>query len=162
MTNAIVKVMVEVLCILAIATKEINQRRASEFTIRDRSVLPSYCSLETFLKKLVGRKDMDDALERLENVVVEEARMAAVEALMAIHGVGANVQNSLKAVEDRMRGMEGMLQGVGDRPQGVDDRVRNNRVKAINSAQPVPLVITALIVYTIRCREYSTTSTKQH
>jgi hypothetical protein len=30
MTDAIVKVMVEVLCILAIATKEINQHRASE------------------------------------------------------------------------------------------------------------------------------------
>jgi hypothetical protein len=30
MMDAVVKVMVEVLCILAIATKEINQRRASE------------------------------------------------------------------------------------------------------------------------------------
>jgi hypothetical protein len=32
MTDAIVNVMVEVLCILAIATKEVNQRRASEST----------------------------------------------------------------------------------------------------------------------------------
>jgi hypothetical protein len=33
MTDAIVKVMVEVLSILAIATKEINQRRASELIL---------------------------------------------------------------------------------------------------------------------------------
>jgi hypothetical protein len=31
MMDAIVKVLIEVLCILAIATKEINQNRASEF-----------------------------------------------------------------------------------------------------------------------------------
>jgi hypothetical protein len=34
MTSAIVKVMVEVLCILAIATKEINQPRASELVLK--------------------------------------------------------------------------------------------------------------------------------
>jgi hypothetical protein len=39
MTDAIVKVMVEVLSILAIATKEINQRRASELISGDRSNL---------------------------------------------------------------------------------------------------------------------------
>jgi hypothetical protein len=39
MTYAIVKVMVEVLCILAIATKEINQRRMSESIPGDISIL---------------------------------------------------------------------------------------------------------------------------
>jgi hypothetical protein len=85
--------------------------------------------------------------------------MAAVEALKAIHGVGTNVQDTLKAVEDRMRGMEGMLQGVGDRLQGVDDRVKDIGDKAINSAQTVPLVTTALIIYAVRCRENRTTDT---
>jgi hypothetical protein len=153
MTDAIVKVMVEVLCILAIATKEINQRRASELAPGDRSILWAYCSSETFLKKLVGRTDIEDALQRLEEVTLEEARMAAAESLKAIHGVGSNVQDTLKAVDDRIRGMEGMLHGVvGDRLRGVDDRV--------NSAQTVPLVTTALIVYTIRYREKRTTDAK--
>jgi hypothetical protein len=39
MTDAIVKVMVEVLCILAIATKEINRNRASELIPGDLSIL---------------------------------------------------------------------------------------------------------------------------
>ncbi|KAF8496765.1 hypothetical protein F5888DRAFT_1702367 [Russula emetica] len=134
MTDAFVKVMVEVLNILAIATKEINQHRA-----------------KTFLKMLVGRNDIGDALRRLEEVTVEEARMAAAEALKAIHGVGTKVGDTLKAIEDRMKGMEGTLQDVGDKLQGVDDRVRDISCNVVDSAQTVPLVITTLIVYTARC-----------
>jgi ABC-type transporter Mla subunit MlaD len=90
------------------------------------------------LKKLVGRKDIEDALQRLEKVTMEEAKMAAAEALKAIHGVGNQVgdkvdgvQDTLKAVEDRMRGVEGMLQGVGDILQGVDGRVKDIGDKVI-------------------------------
>jgi hypothetical protein len=131
MTDAIVKVMVEVLSILAIATKEINQRRASELIPGDKQILSAYCSSETFLKKLVGRADIEDALRRLEEVTLEEARMASAESLKAIHGVGSNVQDALKAIDDRMRGMEGMLQGrlkVFD--DGVKDKVINSTEKA--------------------------------
>ncbi len=132
MTDAIVKVMVEVLLILAAATKEIKQNRASELIISDRSTILANYSSEKFLKKIVGRKDIEDALQRLEKVTVEEARMAGAEALKAIHGVGnqvgdtvLGVHDTLKVVEDRMRGVEGMLQGVGDMLQGVDDKVKD-------------------------------------
>jgi pyruvate-formate lyase len=151
MMDVIVKVMVEVLNILAIATREINQHRASESILGDRSTTSTYCSSETFLKMLVGRTDLEDALQRLEEVTLEEARMAAAEALKAIHGVGTKVGDTLKAMEDRMRSLEGMLQGVGDRLQGVDGRVRDISGKVINSAQTVPLVTTALIISTVRC-----------
>jgi vacuolar-type H+-ATPase subunit E/Vma4 len=100
---------------------------------------------------LVGRRDIEDALRRLEEVTLEEARMAATEALKAIHGVGAKVSDTMKAMEDRMRGMEGMLQDVGDRLKGVDVTVRDISGKVINSAQAVSLVTTSLIVYTARC-----------
>ena len=42
MTDVIVKVMVEVICILSIATKEINQYRASELIQRDISIPLAY------------------------------------------------------------------------------------------------------------------------
>jgi hypothetical protein len=83
----------------------------------------------------VGRGDIEDALQKLEVVTLEEARMAAAESLKAIHGVGTNVQDTLKAMEDKMRGMEGMLQGVGDKLQGVDDRGENTGDRVINSTQ---------------------------
>jgi hypothetical protein len=74
--------------------------------------------------------------------------MAAAESLKATHGVGSNVQGMLEAMEDRiMRGMEGMLQGVGNRRKGVDEEIDD-----INSAKTVLLLVTTLIVYTIRHR----------
>jgi hypothetical protein len=114
----------------------------------------------------VGRTDIEDALQGLEQVTLEEARMAAAESLKAIHGVGSNVQDTLKAMEDRMRGMEGILQGVGDRLQGVDDRAKGIGDKTINSAKSVPSVIaaspliTAFIIRTFRRRESRTTEVK--
>jgi len=76
------------------------------------------------LKKLVGRTDVEDALLRLENVILEETRMAAAEALKGIH-----------VLQDRMRGVEGMLRGVGDMLQGFDERMKDIGQKGINSAQ---------------------------
>jgi hypothetical protein len=108
-------------------------------------------------------------LQQLEKVTVEEARMAAAEALKAIHGVGHQVgdkvlavHDTLKVVEDRMRGVEGMLQGVGNMLQGVDDRVKDIGNKATTGAQTVQLVIiTALIVFTDRRCEVRTTDRKR-
>jgi archaellum component FlaC len=98
-------------------------------------------------------------LQRLEMVTVEEARMAAAEALKAVHGVGnqvgdkvLGVHDTLKVVEDRMKGVEGMLQGVGDILQGVDDRVKDIGNKVTTGAQTIQLVIsTTLIVFADRC-----------
>jgi archaellum component FlaC len=116
-----------------------------------------------FLKKLVGRTDMEDALQKLENVTLEESRMTGAEALRAIHGVGNKVgdkvQDVLQAVHDKVGGVEDMLQGVtvmlqgvGDKVQGVDDRVKDMGDKAINSAQTVQLTMsTTLTVYMVRC-----------
>ncbi|KAF8469862.1 hypothetical protein DFH94DRAFT_220218 [Russula ochroleuca] len=115
MTDSIVGVMVEVLCVLAIATKESKQNRAKIFT-----------------KKLLGRRDMENALQRLENMTLEETRMIGAEALKAIHGV------------------EGVLQGVTDLLHGVRDKVRDlgDSDKVIDGAQTIQLAMsTALTVY---------------
>ena len=55
------------------------------------------CS-EKFLKKLAGRKDIEDALKRLDRLTQEEARMAAAQILYLTHAVG----NKLKDVDDKM------------------------------------------------------------
>jgi hypothetical protein len=143
MTEVILKVMVEVLRILAIATKEIKQNRASKlilYSAMDQTFWLTFCS-EKFLKRLVGRKDIEDALQKLEKITVEEARMAAAEALKAVHearnelgGKVDGVQDTLKVVEERMRDVEGMLRGVGDKLQGVDDSVKDIGNKVIPSA----------------------------
>ena len=130
MTDAIVTVMVEVLRILGIATKEVEQNRASELIIGDSSSVSAYSLTENFMKKLVGRTDIEDALQRLEKVTLEEARMATAEALKAIHGVGNQVgdkvdgvQDKLKIVEDKMRVVEGILQCVDDKVKEISNKV---------------------------------------
>ena len=71
-------------------------------------------SSEKYLKKLVGRTDLEDALKRLDKLTQEEARMASAEGLKATH-----------AVDERVRGVGGQVVGVDDRVVGVDNRLRN-------------------------------------
>ena len=82
MTDVIVKIMIEVLSILAIATKEIKQGRPSAL-IYVYLLLLTYSFLEKFVKKLLGRNDIEDGLKRLDTLTMEEARMAIAEILRA-------------------------------------------------------------------------------
>ncbi|KAI9433551.1 hypothetical protein H4582DRAFT_987135, partial [Lactarius indigo] len=117
MTDVIVKIMVEVLSIFAIATKEIRQGRAKKF-----------------LKKLVGRRDIEDALEKLDRLTQEEARMATAEVLRLTHGVddkvtgvGSQVEGAderVQVVDERVHGVDEGVQRVGHKVQAVDDRVK--------------------------------------
>lgn len=109
MTDAIVKVMADVLCILAIATRDINQSRASEFLPGDESILFVYISLERFLRKLGRRKDIEVALQRLEKVTVEEARRVANEVLKATHGVDDKAMD----IDHEVHGVRGPQRAVG-------------------------------------------------
>ena len=68
-------------------------------------------SPERFLKKLVGRKDVEDALQRLDRLTQEEARMAAAQILNLTRAVNNNVTsvgNKLKYVDDKM---DAVIQG---------------------------------------------------
>lgn len=112
MIDAIVKVMTDVLCILAIATKDINQSRASEFIPGNRYIPFVYLLLERFLKKLGRRKDIEVALQRLEKVTVEEARRVANDALKATHGVGDKATNVDHDVHGAVRGPRRAVEGV--------------------------------------------------
>ena len=80
MTNVMGKVMAEVLCMLAIATKEMKQRRTSAF-LSCAELPPLMLRVETFLKKLIGRKDIEDALQRLDKLEQGELRTATTEVL---------------------------------------------------------------------------------
>jgi hypothetical protein len=80
MMDMMVEVMVEVLSVLAIVTVEIKQRRRSQFITRNLWVL-SHISPEKFLKKLLGRNEVENALKRLDKLTQEEAKMATAEVL---------------------------------------------------------------------------------
>ena len=86
MKDIIVKIMVEVLGIFGIVTKEMKQGRASEL-IYDDGLRIADGNSEKYLNKLIGRRDIEDALSRLDRLTQEEARMATAQILKVSHRV---------------------------------------------------------------------------
>ncbi|KAH8993409.1 hypothetical protein EDB92DRAFT_2102911 [Lactarius akahatsu] len=64
MAEVLVKIVIELLSILSIATKEVKRRRA-----------------KIFARKLLGRTDIDDALKRLDSLIQEEFQMVTAQIL---------------------------------------------------------------------------------
>jgi archaellum component FlaC len=90
--------------------------------------------LETYLKKLIGRSDIENALKRLDKLTLEESRMAAAETLKATHAVDERVKgvavtvgsidNRVAGVDDRVAGVDERVVGIDERVVGVDERVQ--------------------------------------
>ena len=98
MTDITVKIMVEVLNILAIATKETKQGRTSELPTPFHRIDSAHPRSEKYFKKLVGKTDIEDALMRLDKLTQEEVRMATAQLLKITHGVNDKV----KGVDDKL------------------------------------------------------------
>ncbi|KAI9436478.1 hypothetical protein H4582DRAFT_435325 [Lactarius indigo] len=116
MTDIIVKIMVEVLGILALSMKEIKQGRTKKY-----------------LKKLAGKTELEDALKRLDNLTQEEARMAAAQVLKIAH----NVENKITQVIDDGKEAKVILQRA---TSGVDSvkwtQVRQELRKWVSPPDP--------------------------
>ncbi|KAH9077605.1 hypothetical protein EDB83DRAFT_1497892 [Lactarius deliciosus] len=108
MIDIITKIMVEVLKIFGIATKELRRGSAKKF-----------------LMKLAGRTDLEDAVKRLDNLTQEEARMALAEVLRATHNV-----------RDEVNVVDGKVQSVDEKVQKVIDDSNEARV-AVNEATSI-------------------------
>ena len=106
MKDIIVKIMVEVLGIFAIVTKEMKQGRASEL-IRDTTLPVADRNSEKYVKKLIGRKDIEDALSRLDRLTQEEARMATAQIMKVAHLVKDGVEAVRNKVNLAVEGMFG-------------------------------------------------------
>jgi archaellum component FlaC len=105
---------------------------------------------EKYLKKLIGRTDIEDALKRLDRQTQEEARMSAAQLLKVTHTIDnrlggiadnvlvidnrvAGVDERVADVDDRVAGVDDRVAGIDERVAGVDDRVTcvDNRVAGI-------------------------------
>ncbi|KAH9988615.1 hypothetical protein BJV77DRAFT_732211 [Russula vinacea] len=106
MTDIIVEIMVEVLTILGIATKEVKGG-----------------GLKKYLKKVMGNTDIEDSLARLDKLTQEEARMASAELLKMTHSVDGKVIG----VDDRVKNVQGKVQDICDNVQDVRGDVKDVR-----------------------------------
>ena len=125
MMDTIIQVMAEVLSILGIATKEIRQGRMSKYLGTDMRMLSKGC-LEKYVKTLIGKTEMEDALKRLDKLTQEEARMAAAQNLRATHAVDERVKgvaDTVVAIDSRVAGVDDRVADVGDQVADVSDQV---------------------------------------
>jgi hypothetical protein len=98
MKELIVRIMVQVLEVLAVATKWIKQSPSSELVISDIWQLTKSDS-EKFVKKLVGRTDIEDAMKKLDTLTQEEALMASAEVLKVVRGVDNKMDTVIDGVQ---------------------------------------------------------------
>ena len=80
---------------------------------------------------------MEDALQILDKLTQEEARMAIAENLKATHNVDERVRgvaNTVVAIDNRVACVDNRVACVDNRVAGVDDRVAsvNDRVAGVN------------------------------
>jgi hypothetical protein len=97
MTGIIVKILVEVLSVLALATKQIKQGRFSKWLVPYISLIAEH-ETEKFAKKLLGESEIESVLQRLDRLTQDEARMTAAQTLEVVHGL----INNMKVVMDGM------------------------------------------------------------
>ena len=85
--------------------------------------------IEKYLKKLIGRTEIEDALKRLDKLTQEEARMAAAEILKVTHTVDKRVEG----VADTVAAIDNRVAGVDNRVVSVDERVNvvHNKVMEV-------------------------------
>jgi uncharacterized protein YoxC len=79
------------------------------------------CNSETYLKVLFGNDDVKDALQRLNDLTEEEARIASAELLKSTHSLDKGIQGVGRGVE----GIADKVQWVHDKVETVDEGVQD-------------------------------------
>jgi hypothetical protein len=117
MMDTIVQILVEVLSILGIATKESKDGVMSKSFDTSMSPLTERYS-EKYGKKLSGRTDLEDALKRLDKLTLEEALMVTAEVLKMTHTIDegvTGVREQVLVVDDRVADVDSRVASVDDK-----------------------------------------------
>ena len=140
MTNIITEIMTEVINIFGIATKELRRGSASEFLIK---CVWNFTQLraEKFFRKLAGMAELEDALNKLDRLTQEEARMAHAEVLRITH----SIRNEVKIVDGKVDRVEDKVEEVGDKVQCVDEKVQVVIDGARGLSSPFQTILTSIL-----------------
>ena len=105
LTEVIVKIMVQLLSVLALASKQIKQGRFSKpavihahiYIIRDSI----YTSVK-FTKKLLGESEIEAVLQRLDRLTQDEAKITVAQTLGVVHSLVGKVKTVLEGARSGM------------------------------------------------------------
>ena len=135
MTNKMVQITVEILDILAIATKEMKQSRTSEFDLRIKFHEADIVS-ENFLKRLVGRTDLEEGMKTLDKLTNEEVVMATAQNLKVTHNIDKNVTKVNEGMRRVDENVKGGVQLINNNIKAVYDKVQT----MANGRQPLFII----------------------
>ena len=86
MTEVVIKIMVELISVLALVTKQINQGRFSKSLLIDkRSSTQDLNIAEKYGKRLLGENEIESVLQRLDRLTGEESKMATAQTLDVVY-----------------------------------------------------------------------------
>ena len=91
MTEITVKILVELLYILALTTKQIKMGKTSKSVSGEVLCYLTRCITEKFAKKFFGDKDIEAVLKRLDRLTQDEARNTAAQTLEVVYGLVQNM-----------------------------------------------------------------------
>ena len=130
MTNKMVQITVEILDVLATATKEMGQSVASESNLH-LMLLEANIGSEKFVKKVAGWTDLEDGLTKLEKLTTEEIAMAIAQLVK----VTDSIDNKVTGVGEGVRGVDEKVEVVTREVQVVKAEVLlvNDNVQAIDN-----------------------------
>ena len=93
MSEMIVKILVELLSTLALATKQIKEGRSSESVFGEALYYLTRCKTEKIAKRLFGgEKGAEAILQRLDRLTLDEARITAAETFEVVCGLFQNMR----------------------------------------------------------------------
>jgi hypothetical protein len=91
MDEIAVNIMVELLSTFALATKDLQKRRQSEF-VSSLTCNITQCNAVKGVKRFLGKREVEAILQRLDRLNQDEARMTALQILEVIYGLIHNIR----------------------------------------------------------------------
>ena len=122
--RVIVEIMVEVLGIFAILTKEIKRGKTSQSitdctsSVADRDTVRYF---KKYLNRLIGRADISDALENLRRLTNEEFMMAVAQIWKIVHDIQSGMDGATKKLDGLDKKFVEVLAGTFNTSTKIDE-----------------------------------------
>ena len=118
-TEMVVKILVELLATLALATKQIKEGKPSKSVFpKVFYYLTQYVAVKVF-KKLLGDKDVEAVVQRLDRLTLDEARITAAQTLEVVYSLIQNMRVVMDGEKFSKLVASPMLRIVSSRWQGI-------------------------------------------
>jgi len=101
MDEMVVKIMVELLSTLALATKKLRQGQSSKSVFADVFYL-TQCDAVNYVKKRFGEMNVEVVMQRLDRLTPDEARATAMPTLEVVYSLVQNMKVVINGEQTRL------------------------------------------------------------